>query len=213
MPLRRPPHFLILMKPRPHSFSRTFAQLHSINEAIVLKHLAYKTQKSTNWKDDRQWYYDTTDTLMKKWPYLGRSTIDDVVKKLARKGMVIIGNYNKRTYDRTRWFHVPEAHWKVVEEEKINFLSSDAETHGVVAAVLMWNLEYWLNKKLKVGQETHSLNPEKLAEHLPFKASTIKSTLSGLVKSGALIKVPGKRSEYVFPPDRMRSLQTKARLT
>jgi hypothetical protein len=155
---------------KPHSFSKTLADVHGISEAIVLKFLAHKTRKSSNVKDDKQWYYGSLDALTEKCPYLGRSTIDDAVKGLAVKGMVEIGNYNKLPFDRTRWYHVPEYYWEAVEELKISFHAEDAEAHGVSAAVVMFNLEYWLKKKLKVGKVTHAMSPEKLAKHLPFNS-------------------------------------------
>ncbi len=198
---------------RPHSFSKTFAEQHGVTEAIVLKFLAYKTRRSGNCRDDKNWYYAPLDALIDKFPYLGRSTIDDAVKSLAAKGMLEIGNYNKLPFDRTRWYHVPEQYWDALEERKISFYAPDAEAHGLSAAVVMFNLEFWLKKQLKAGKETHLLSPEKLAESVPFKASTIKAALSKLVDAGAVIKVPDKRSEYAFPPDRMRSLRMKARLT
>lgn len=197
---------------RPHSFSKTFAEQHGVTEAIVLKHLAHKTRRSANIRDDKQWYYDSLDELMVKMPYLGRSTIDDAVNSLAGKGMLEIGNYNGRAYDRTRWFHVPEEHWDAVEERNIYFHATDAEAHGVTAAVLMFNLEYWLKRRLRAGKETHSMDLKKLADKLPFKVSTTKAALSRLVAAGPIVKVPGKRSEYAFPPDRMRTLREKARL-
>lgn len=193
-----------------HSFSKTLADAHGVNAAIVLKLMAHKTRRSTNIRDDIQWYYGTLDELSEKLPYLGRSTIDDALKQLAANGLLEIGNYNKYSYDRTRWFHVPEQHWGAAEHQRISFHAAEAEMHGVTAAVLMWNLEYWLKRKLRSGGFTHSMNAVALAEALPFKASTIKSTLSRLVKDGALIKVPGKKSEFAFPPDRMRTLRTNA---
>lgn len=197
---------------RPHSFSKTIAEQHGVTEAIVLKHLAYKTRRSTNIPDGRQWYYDPLDALEDKFPYFGRSTIDDAVKSLAEKGMLEIGNYNEHAYDRTRWYHVHEEHWDAVEEHKIRFHAPDAEAHGVTAAVLLFNLEYWLKRRLRAGKETHSMDLKKLEECLPFKVSTMKAALSRLVTAGAIVKVPGKRSEYAFPPDRMRSLRERARL-
>lgn len=198
---------------KPHSFSKTIADVHGVSAAIVLKYLAYKTRKSTNIRDNKQWYYDTLTELEKKFPYLGRSTIDDALRELGEKSLVEIGNFNKHAYDRTRWYHVPEQHWEAAEDHKISFHVSDAEAHGVTAAVIMFNLEYWLKKKLKAGSETHAISPEKLAEHLPLKASTIRTTLAKLVGVGALIKVPDKKSEYAFPPSRMRALRTKALLS
>lgn len=197
---------------RPHSFSKIFADQHGVSEAIVLKHLAHKTRRSGNIRDDKQWYYDPLDELQVKMPYLGRTAIDDAVKSLAAKSMLEIGNYNERAYDRTRWYHVPEEFWEAVEERRINFYAHEAETHGVTAAVLMFNLEYWLKRKLRAGKDTHSMDLKNLEERLSFKVSTMKAALSRLVDAGAIIKVPGKRSEYAFPPDRMRSLRERARL-
>lgn len=196
-----------------HSFSRTFAKQHSINEAIVLEQLAFKTSEKLHWRDGKWWFYDTLDELQKKLPYLGRSTIDDVVQKLESKKLLEIGNYNKASYDQTRWFHVPEEYWGAVNNEKVWFKPADAFDHGVPAALLMFNLEYWLIQNIKAGSgETHKMSPTDLAKGLPLSVSTIKATLTDLVKVGVLVKVVGKHSEYAFAPERMRDIQTQALL-
>lgn len=209
MPLSRPP--LLFLNMSDHSFSRTFAKKHSINEAIVLELLAFKTQASNNVRENKQWFYDTTDELHKKLPFLGRSTIDDVVRRLQKKKLLLVRNYNKASFDKTRWFHVPKRCWKALNHEKVWFRPSDAETHGVPAALLMFNLEYWLGKTMEAKAGfTHEMSPEALATGLPLTASNIKATLTKLVKENVLVKIPGKKSEYAFDADRMREIQTLA---
>lgn len=194
-----------------HSFSRTFAKDHSINEAIILEVLAYKTRTSTNRRNGKMWYYDSTDKIQEKLHYLARSTVDDVLKKLAAKGLLLIENHNKASYDRTRWFHVPEEHWDAANDEKVWFDPADAEAHGVPAALLMKNLEYWLTLKIRAGEgHTHKMSPTDLAKRLPMSISTIKATLTAMVNKGVLVKTAGKNSEYAFSADRMRDIETLA---
>lgn len=196
-----------------HSFSRTFAKKHSINEAIVLEEIVFRIQATANVRNGKRWFYDTLDELQKKLPYLGRSTIDDLVQKLESKKLLEIGNYNKASYDQTRWFHVPEEHWEAANDQKVWFRPADAKAHGVPAALLMFNLEYWLIENIKAGSgETHKMSPTDLAKGLPLSVSTIKATLTDLVKVGVLVKVAGKHSEYAFAPERMRDIQTQALL-
>jgi hypothetical protein len=196
-----------------HSFSRTFAKQHSINEAIVLELLAFKTRTSPNTRKGKMWYYDSTDELQKKLPYLGRSTVDDVVNKLAAKSLLVIENHNKASFDKTRWFHVGEEHWDAANDEKVWFDPADAEAHGVPAALLMKNLEYWLTLKIRAGEgPTHKMSPTNLAKSLPMSVSTIKATLTAMVNKRVLVKTAGKNSEYAFSADRMRDIETVALL-
>ncbi|MGC3990587.1 MAG: hypothetical protein QM796_13085 [Chthoniobacteraceae bacterium] len=196
-----------------HSFSRTLARTiqkqkgcdggHGAHEAIVLKHLAHKVRKSKNEEVGKKWYYATFDELAEKWPYLGRSTIHEVIKRLEDLGYLEIGNFNLIKYDRTLWYHVPLKFQEAAEDDLVYFETDVAHKYGVPSAVLLSNFNNWIGEcvKNKVEQRV-KLIPARLEYYIPFSASTIKRCLQDL-NGKALQKVWAGKSWYkslVQPP-------------
>ncbi len=206
------------------SFSRSFAQDHSVNEAVILKYLAYKVNRSNNWRDDKQWYFGSTKALQKQFPYISASAIDANIRKMGKKPILEIGNYNPWKQDRTRWFHVPKVtRDEVFKGKMIRFESDDAVHHGITAAVLLHNLRHNLKKELKKSDDTnvaHEMSPAALSKiqpktgmsFLPFSESTIKATLKALVEKGVILKTFITKPEYTLPPIEMQDLRREAKL-
>lgn len=205
------------------SFSRSFAQEHTVTEAVILKHLAYKVGRSKNWRDDKQWFYESTKELQKKFPYFSSSAIDANIRKMGKKPILEIGNYNPWKQDRTRWFHVPKEFRNAVESDTITFNSDDAVHHKITAAVLLHNLRHNLKRKLKKSEGTnvvHEMSPAVLSKIkpttgrsiLPFSESTIKATLKTLVEKGVILKTSTTKPEYTLPPSEMQDLRREAKL-
>ncbi len=205
------------------SFSRSFAQEHTVNEAVILKYLAYKVGRSKNWRDEKKWYYGSTKALQKQFPYFSSSAIDANIRRMGEKPVLEIGNFNPWTQDRTRWFHVPKEFRNAVESDTIAFNSDDAVHHGITAAVLLHNLRYNLKEKLKKSQDAnvvHEMSPAALSKIqpkkgrsiLPFSESTIKATLKALVEKGVILKTSTTKPEYTLPPSEMQDLRREAKL-
>ena len=202
-------------RPKIHSFSRSFAQEHTVNEAVILKYLAYKVERSKNWRDGKQWYYGSTKALQKQFPYISASAIDANIRKMGQTPMLEIGCFNQWRQDKTRWFHVPKEFRNAVESDLIKFDPEDAAHHGVTAAVLLHNLRYWLRRKLKKSQDinvSHEMSPVALSKLLPFSESTIKATLKTLVDKGVILKTSKTKPEYTLPPNEMQDLRREAKL-
>ena len=88
-----------------HSFSRTVAKEHGEKAAVLLQYLAHHVSKSKHTHGGRKWFYRTLDDLAEVFPYLKRSTIHVILQKLGKEnGPLLIGDYNKKGYDRTNWF-------------------------------------------------------------------------------------------------------------
>ena len=129
--------------------------------------------------------------------------------------MLKIGNYNKWKQDKTRWFHVPKPTSDEVEKDTVCFVPDDACRHGIKAAVLLYNLRYWIKIKLKRSQDTdvvHEMSPAALSKVLPFPESTIKATLKKLVKNKAILKTSNTKPEYTLHPSEMQELRREAKL-
>ncbi len=198
-----------------HSFSRSFAQEHTVNEAVILKYLAYKVGRSNNWRQEKQWYYGSTKKLQEKIPYISSSAIDANIRKMGKKPILEIGNHNKWRQDKTRWFHVPKEARNAVASDLIKFDHEDAVHHGIPAAVLLFNLRYFIKLKLRKSQDTnvvHEMSPAALSNLLPFSESTIKAKLKTLEKKGVILKTSKTKPEYTLPPSEMQGLRREAKL-
>lgn len=184
-----------------HSFSRSFAKDHGATAAVLMKFLAYKVRRSKNRRDEKFWFFNSARKIAAKLPYFSASTISAQVKALEKKGLLEIGNYNKWKQDRTQWFHVTEEVAQQVKADLISFDANVAREHGVLAAVLHYNLFYFIRLKVKkkVKAPQKSMSPKLLATLLPFCESAIKKALKKLVGGGLIGKCKGSRATYTLP--------------
>ncbi|MEQ9027544.1 MAG: DnaA N-terminal domain-containing protein [Aggregatilineales bacterium] len=76
-----------------------------LNESVVLLQIEWWIRHSSNVRDDRQWTYQSlTDMREKAFPFWSKRTLNRAIKNLIVRGLIVEGNYNKHSYDRTRWF-------------------------------------------------------------------------------------------------------------
>ena len=198
-----------------HSFSRSFAHQNSVNEAVILKFIAAKVRSSNNIKDDKQWYFGPIKDIAKKIPAISSSAIDANLVKMEKKGHVEFGNGNKLSFDRTRWYHVPEPFVNDVENDLITFDIRVAQDHGIPTAAIYHNLRYWLQtqmRKTKGIDVTQEMSPTKLAGVLPFSQAGIKKALAHLVEKGLIIKTSATKPEYTLPHDALQALRLETKL-
>ncbi|MBI5821360.1 MAG: hypothetical protein HZA88_20525 [Verrucomicrobia bacterium] len=191
-----------------HYFSRKFAEEHGVKEAIVLKFLAHKVRRSKNVRNDKKWFFDPIRELAHRYPYIPKSTMDKILKRLESKKLLEIDNFNRRGYDRTGWYTVPQDALDAVEKRPLIKVDVEvANELGIPAGVLIENLRFWVQqkaKKRKRGDTTtiyHEMSPARLAIDLPcFDLSTIKRALKSLVKSSVprIVKHPTLKALYTL---------------
>jgi len=91
-----------------HSFSVEVATKYGVNVAIFLNNLVFWVQHNKanekHFHKDRYWVYNTSDALAILFPYWSTDQIDRLIKKCVSTGLVVLDNFNKTKYDRTRWF-------------------------------------------------------------------------------------------------------------
>lgn len=80
--------------------------LKSADKAIMLQQIFYWEQKSTHIHDGYRWVYNTVKEWHKQFPWLSEKTVQRYLKDLEDKGFLVTGNYNKATFDRTKWYRV-----------------------------------------------------------------------------------------------------------
>lgn len=173
-----------------HSFSRNVANIYGVNAAILLAYISYRIERSTNIKDGKRWYFDSFDALAEHYPYLSKTTIYNAVQHLtSTDGPLITGNFNKWKQDKTTWYAFRnERTIQQMQAEPLYFKVPDAVAYGVVEAVLITNLTYWIgeNRKKEPSYQFHPMSPKNLAKHLPFSRNTIQRGLDNLVDKKVL---------------------------
>jgi len=201
-----------------HSFSRAIAEQHGEKAAVILQYLAHHIAKSKQVHDGRKWFFTTLDNLAAVFPYIKRSTIHDTLNALKDKGLLRIGDFNKKGYDRTCWyaFDDDDVRKQAQSSRPLYFKVEDAVKYGIVAAVLLSNLVYWIreNRKEDPGYTWHSMSPRELAKHLPFPKTTLQRALAELVAAKVLKtqepEVKGGAIEYALVDEKRLDVQEQA---
>ena len=174
-----------------HSFSRTVAKEHGEKAAVLLQYLAHHVSKSKHQHGGRKWFYKTLDDLAVVFPYLKRSTIHATLQKLGNQnGPLLIGDYNKKGYDRTNWFAFRDDNVRkqAQSSKPAYFQVEDAVKFGIVAAVLLGNLVHWIreNRKTDPQYSWHPVSLGELSKHLPFSKPTIHRAFKTLVDANVI---------------------------
>lgn len=91
-----------------HFFDADIAKQYGVNAAVLLYHIAYwikhNEANGTNYYDGNFWTYNSMRAFAELFPYMSERQISTALSKLLDDGVIITGNYNKSTYDRTLWY-------------------------------------------------------------------------------------------------------------
>ena len=77
-------------------------------KGIILKEMYYRTLSNKlnekHFIDGRYWVYYSASALAKKFPYMVSSSISRWMNQLAENNWFLVGNYNEKGYDQTKWY-------------------------------------------------------------------------------------------------------------
>lgn len=114
-----------------HMFDPQIAKEYGVNAAIIFQNLAYWIEHNraneTNFHDGRYWTYNSVRAFAELFPYLTDKQIRGALKKLEEGGMILVGNYNKSAYDRTRWYALAEKGLSIYTKGQMNFADRENE--------------------------------------------------------------------------------------
>lgn len=96
----------LIINERPLLIPPTLATKIGLNEAIVLQQVHFWLSVSDHEKDGRKWVFNTYDDWQKQFPFWSKPTIVRIFKSLKDADLILVDNYNKRSYDRTSWYTV-----------------------------------------------------------------------------------------------------------
>ena len=81
--------------------------LGGVEDAVVLKDIAYWCNKNGEEHDGRNWMFKSITKWKEDFPeFQGR--IDKILRRLEAGGWVLTGTYNKHPFDRTKWYAVSD---------------------------------------------------------------------------------------------------------
>lgn len=70
---------------------------------------------NTHIYEGRVWTYNSVSAFSQLFPHLTDRQINYNLTKLQKVGILVVGNFNKKGYDRTKWYSVNEAEYIVDE--------------------------------------------------------------------------------------------------
>lgn len=77
-----------------------------LNEAIILQQIHYWLNQSSHNHDGKKWIYNTYDDWNKQFPFWSVMTIRRAINSLEKQNLILIANYNKAGFDKTRWYSI-----------------------------------------------------------------------------------------------------------
>ncbi len=95
-----------------HVFNIEDANKYGVDAAIILHNLKFwldhNKANGTHINDGYVWSYNSARAFADLFPYWSSNKIQKTLKKLENEGVIIVGNYNKMNYDKTKWYTLPE---------------------------------------------------------------------------------------------------------
>lgn len=89
-------------------FDSEIARVYGVNEAIMIANFQFWILKNkaneANCFDGHYWTYNSNKALQELFPFWSAKTIRTTLDHLKDQNIIITGNYNKQTYDRTLWY-------------------------------------------------------------------------------------------------------------
>ena len=77
-----------------------------LNEAIILQQMHYWTNKSNHIHDNKRWIYNSYKEWEQHFPFWSNATIRRTISSLEKQELVLVGNYNKAGFDKTKWYSI-----------------------------------------------------------------------------------------------------------
>lgn len=99
-----------------HHFNIDEAVKYGVEKAVLLYNIRFWLEKNkanqTNIKEkdgvSYYWTFNSASAFADLFPYMAVSSIQRWLTELERAGILIVGSFNKRRADRTKWYTMPE---------------------------------------------------------------------------------------------------------
>lgn len=93
-----------------HSFDPEIAKQVGVNAATIYQNLIYWQEKNEanerHFYEGKYWTYNSLRAFTDLFPYLSADQIRTAIQKLVDADLIEVGEFNKSSYDRTKWYCV-----------------------------------------------------------------------------------------------------------
>jgi hypothetical protein len=108
----------LLIDEAPLTVQPTLAVKIGLNEALFLQQLNYwlnqiekskdlnEAQYLTHCKDGKVWVYNRTEDWVRQFPFWSERTLLRIINNLEKKEILLSARYNRKGYDRTKWYTI-----------------------------------------------------------------------------------------------------------
>jgi hypothetical protein len=78
--------------------------------ALFVQQLHYWITLSKQTHDKKKWVYNTIDDWHKQFPFWSQRTLRRIIASLEERGILLTGNFNRKNYDKTKWYTLDYSH-------------------------------------------------------------------------------------------------------
>lgn len=107
-----------------HSFDVENAKKYGLLEAVLISNFEFWIAKNKanemNFFDGKYWVYNSARALTELFPYASEQQIKRALHHLKEKNVLISGNYNKNSYDRTLWYTFSDEYQSIIQNKTID---------------------------------------------------------------------------------------------
>lgn len=154
-----------------HYFNTEIAKEVGVNAAVILENIAHWVLRNKandkNFYDGHYWTYNSNAAMAELFPYMNARQVRTALDSLRKNGMVLTGNYNKSSYDRTLWYTVSDDCAERFFPEIIHLTKKSNGVDGKVKPIPDINTN---NKPDNISQQTDSS-----ANDAPIPAESVRN--------------------------------------
>lgn len=157
-----------------HNFDTEIAEKYGVIESILLNNIYYWIEKNRvnemNFFDGTYWTYNSTRAFNELFPYVSERQIKNALKHLREEGILLTGNYNKSSYDRTLWYALSKKGLSIVQKCPMEGTSEDNGTGNNVPPIpdIKPDIKPNINTDNYSGTEGEYSEPEPEPEIVPI---------------------------------------------
>lgn len=122
-----------------HHFNINVAKEYGILEAILLENIYFWVEKNRangrHCYDGDYWTYNSARAFAELFPYATERQINYALQKLKEAELIKYGNYNKSSYDRTKWYALTEKGKSILQNSEIHFTKLSNGTDEIVKPI------------------------------------------------------------------------------
>jgi DNA-binding PadR family transcriptional regulator len=110
-------------EPKRYSFNTKAAKCLGVDESILLEYISHwsRTNSKTGSRyliNGKHWTYGSIKHIASSYPFWTEKQVRRILSSLESKGAIEVGCYNKKGYDKTKWYALSDFGRSLTAEER-----------------------------------------------------------------------------------------------